>query len=53
MTVIAMLLLYFAPPLAGILFGQQMTMFGRVWLFNVVYLLFWPIFVLAMPLRSK
>lgn len=40
---------YFLPPLAGIIFGPSMVIFNRVWLFNIVYILFWPILIWLIP----
>jgi hypothetical protein len=47
-------LLYFAPPLGGMLVApRSFAMFGRVWLFNLVALFFWPILMLFLPWRNR
>jgi hypothetical protein len=43
------LLLYFVPPAAGIICGPSFEMYGRKWLFNLCWLLFWPILMLFLP----
>jgi hypothetical protein len=44
-----LLVLYFIPPLIGLAVGPSMELWGRVWLFNVVYMLFWPLLFLLLP----
>ena len=41
---IACLTLYFAVPILSLLLGgQHLACYGRVWLFNVLWILFWPV----------
>jgi len=46
-------LLYFAPPIGAMFVKPQCQIYGRVWLFNLVSLFFWPILMCMMPLRTN
>ena len=46
---ITCLVLYFAPPLLTLLIPQHFAMFGRVWLFNLCWIFFWPIILPFLP----
>lgn len=45
-------LLYFVPPIGAMFVKPQMCIHGRVWLFNLVSLFFWPILLLFIPWRT-
>jgi len=46
-------LLYFLPPLTAMLIRPRLAMYGRVWLFNLVFLFAWPILMLFIPWRTR
>lgn len=41
--------LYFAVPIGAMFTGPTFEIKGRVWLFNLVSLFFWPILMLFIP----
>lgn len=43
------LAIYFAVPIGAMFTGPTFAIRGRVWLFNLVSLFFWPILVLFIP----
>jgi hypothetical protein len=52
MTLAICFFLYFAPPIASLFVGPSMAMFGRVWLFRIAWILFWPILLFLIPWRT-
>lgn len=46
-------LLYFVPPIVAMFIRPQCVIYGRVWLFNLVSLFFWPVLMFLMPLRTN
>lgn len=46
-------LLYFVPPITGMLVRPRLAIYGRVWLFNLVSLFAWPILILLIPWRTR
>lgn len=46
-------LLYFVPPIGAMFIKPQCAIYGRIWLFNLVSLFFWPILMCMMPLRTN
>jgi hypothetical protein len=49
----ALWLLYFVPPITGMLIRPRLAVWGRVWLFNLVSLFAWPILMLFLPWRTR
>lgn len=49
MTLAICLGLYFLPPVGAMFVRPQMVICGRVWLFNLVSLFFWPILIWFIP----
>lgn len=47
------LIFYFVPPVLSLFVGPSFVMFGRVWLFNVMWVFFWPILILLIPWRCR
>jgi hypothetical protein len=45
--------IYFAIPIGAMFTGPTFVLFGRVWLFNLVSLFFWPILMLFLPWRYR
>ena len=46
------LIFYYVPPIASLFVGQHFELFGRVWLFNICWVLFWPVLIWVIPWRS-
>jgi hypothetical protein len=41
--------LYFLPPIGAMVTGPTCVLLGRVWLFNLVSLFFWPVLMWFIP----
>jgi hypothetical protein len=54
MTLAACLILYFAPPIVSCFGTETMVLYNRVWLFNLVWILFWPVMIFVIwPQRRR
>ena len=49
-----LLVLWLVPGFFSMFVGMQYQLFGRVWLFNLLWLPFWPIMIILIwPRRSR
>lgn len=49
MTLALFLFFYFVPPFVAMCTGETFAIYGRVWLFNLVMLFFWPVLIWFLP----
>jgi hypothetical protein len=53
MTLAIFIFLYFAPPIFSLFVGPSYVLLGRAWLFNIAWVMFWPILLFLIPWRIE